>query len=114
MAALGRCLLNRQHLTGNRLEVIDDVKSIIAKSLKIPIERLTPDARLEELGAESLDVIEIVFDLEEKFNITIPFKPDESTRLTMQDDGGGEVVQFSTVGDLANVVQKLVQAQTSR
>lgn len=96
------------------MEVIEDVKSIIAKSLKIPIERLTPDARLEELGAESLDVIEIVFGLEEKFDITIPFKADEGARVTMPDRGGTEDVEFSTVGDLAKVVQKLIEAKASQ
>jgi acyl carrier protein len=96
------------------LEVIDEVRSIIAKSLKIPVERLTPDARLEELGAESIDVIEIVYGLEEKFDITIPFKADEGTRLTAPNIGGGEEMQFSTVGDLANIVRKLVEAKAPR
>ena len=76
--------------TGDGVEVIDDVRSIIAKSLKIPIERLTPDARLDEIGAESLDVIEIVFDLEEKFNISIPFKADEGTSLKIPGKDGQE------------------------
>lgn len=95
------------------MQVIDDVKSIIAKSLKIPIEQLTPDARLEELGAESLDMIEIVFGLEEKFNITIPFKANEGASLTLP-DGGAKEEQFSTVGDLAKVVEKLIEAKASR
>jgi len=97
----------------NDLDIIDDVRAIISKSLKIPIERLTPDARLDELGAESLDVIEIVFDLEEKFNITIPFKADEGSRASKAADGNGEM-QFSTVGDIADMVKKLVEAKPSR
>jgi acyl carrier protein len=99
------------------LAVIDDVRAIIAKSLNIPIERLTPDSRLDELGAESLDVIEIVFGLEEKFDITIPLKADEATRLTtsgtsgIQDKSSGQEMPFSTVGDVADIVQKLVAAK---
>ena len=97
----------------NDLDIIDDVRAIISKSLKIPIERLTPDARLDELGAESLDVIEIVFDLEEKFNITIPFKADEGSRASKAGDGNGEM-QFSTVGDIADMVKKLIDAKPAR
>jgi acyl carrier protein len=96
------------------LAIIDDVRSIIAKSLNIPVERLTPDKRLDELGAESLDVIEIVFALEEKFDITIPLKADEATRLAGADKSGGQEMPFSTVGDVADIVQKLVAAKATK
>ncbi|MGP0086101.1 MAG: acyl carrier protein [Steroidobacteraceae bacterium] len=95
------------------MEIIDDVKSIVAKSLKIPVERLTPDARLDQLGAESLEVVEIVFELEEKFDISIPFKANETTRLTITDKNGGDEMEFSTIGDLANAVKRLVEAKAS-
>ena len=94
--------------------IIDDVRSIIAKSLNISVDRLTPETHLDELGAESLDVIEIVFALEEKFDITIPLKADEATRLTTSDKSGGQNVPFSTVGDVAEIVEKLVAAKTSK
>jgi acyl carrier protein len=96
------------------LAIIDDVRSIIAKSLNIPVERLAADSRLDELGAESLDVIEIVFGLEEKFNITIPLKADDATRLAASGKGGSEDMPFSTVGDVADIVQKLVAAKVSQ
>jgi acyl carrier protein len=99
---------------GVTLAIIDDVRSIVAESLKIPVERLTPDTRLEELGAESLDVIEIVFALEEKFDITIPLKADEATRLTTSGKSSGQDMPFSTVGDVADIVQKLVAAKVSQ
>jgi acyl carrier protein len=102
--------------------IIDDVRSIIAQSLKLPVEKLTPETRLEELGAESLDVIEIVFALEEKFDIAIPLRADDATRLTKSDaggpaksdQGGAPDVPFSTVGDVAEIVEKLVAAKTSQ
>ena len=101
------------------MAVIDDVRVIIAKSLNIPIERLTADSRLDELGAESLDVIEIVFGLEEKFDITIPLKADEATRLTTSGTSGiqdktGQEMPFSTVGDVADIVQKLIAAKVAQ
>ena len=94
--------------------IIDDVRSIIAKSLNIPVEQLTPETYLDELGAESLDVIEIVFALEEKFDITIPLKADEATRLAAGDKNSGQEMPFSTVGDVAEIVEKLVAAKTSK
>jgi acyl carrier protein len=105
------------------LAIIDDVRSIIAQSLKLPVEKLTPETRLEELGAESLDVIEIVFALEEKYDIAIPLRADEATRLVQSDAGGGAAkpsqgdgqdVPFSTVGDVAEIVEKLVAAKASK
>jgi acyl carrier protein len=105
------------------LAIIDDVRSIIAQSLKIPVEKLTPETRLEELGAESLDVIEIVFALEEKYDIAIPLRADEATRLAKTsasggsakpDQSGGQDVPFSTVGDVAEIVEKLVAAKASK
>jgi acyl carrier protein len=105
------------------LAIIDDVRSIIAQSLKIPVEKLTPETRLEELGAESLDVIEIVFALEEKYDIAIPLRADEATRLAKSDESGGQPkseqsgsqdVPFSTVGDVAEIVEKLVAAKASK
>lgn len=95
------------------MAIIDDVRSIVAESLKIPVERLTPDTRLEELGVESLDVIEIVFALEEKFDIAIPLKADEATRLTTSGKSGSQDMPFATVGDVADIVQKLVAAKVS-
>ncbi len=96
---------------GSGVEIIDSVRTIIAESLKIPVERLTPETRLDELGAESLDVIEIVFGLEEKFDISVPFKADQGTRVTVPGNGGPEEIEFSTVGDVANIVQKLIAAK---
>jgi acyl carrier protein len=108
-------LSDQQAAAANPAAFIDDVRSIIAKSLNIPVERLSPETHLDELGAESLDVIEIVFALEEKFDIAIPLKADEATRLTTtQKSGGGQDVPFSTVGDVAEIVEKLVAAKTSK
>ena len=103
--------LSQQERNEDDVEIIDDVRAIVAKSLKIPIERLTPATRLEELGAESLDVIEIVFGLEQKFDISIPFMADEGARAKTANVAQ---VEFATIGDLANVVKKLIEAKASR
>ena len=110
------------------MAIIDDVRSIIAKSLNIPVEQLTPDKRLDELGAESLDVIEIVFALEEKYDIAIPLQGSDASRVSAsgksegksedksegQDNSGGSVLPFTTVGDVAEMVEKLIAAKASK
>ncbi len=53
--------------------VADKVKEIIAKQLGVKLEEVTPQATfIEDLGADSLDTVEIVMALEEEFKIEIP------------------------------------------
>jgi len=49
------------------------VKEIIAKELEVDVKQLTPEAKfIEDLGADSLDIVELVMELEEAFGIDIP------------------------------------------
>lgn len=51
----------------------DDVKQIIVEQLGVKVEEVTPDASfIDDLGADSLDTVELVMALEEKFEIEIP------------------------------------------
>ena len=51
----------------------DKVKEIIAKELEVDIKQLTPAAKfIEDLGADSLDIVELVMALEEEFGVDIP------------------------------------------
>jgi len=48
-------------------------KEIIAKELEVSADQLKPDAKfIEDLGADSLDIVELVMALEEEFGIDIP------------------------------------------
>ena len=48
-------------------------KEIVAKELEVSIDQLTPDAKfIEDLGADSLDTVELVMALEEEFGLDIP------------------------------------------
>lgn len=51
----------------------DKVKSIIAEQLGVKPEEVTPDASfIDDLGADSLDTVELIMALEEEFNVEIP------------------------------------------
>ena len=51
----------------------EKAKEIIAKELEVSMDQLTPDAKfIEDLGADSLDTVELVMAFEEEFGIEIP------------------------------------------
>jgi len=70
----------------------EKVRAIIAKQLDIAEDNITPNSSLiEDLKADSLDVVELVMDLEQEFDIEIP------------DD---ELPQIRTVGDIIGFIEK--------
>lgn len=72
--------------------VFEKVAGIIAKELNAEVSSITMDTRLvEDLGADSLDAVEIMFALEEEFGLEID---DESAQ------------NIKTVGDLVNYIEK--------
>jgi len=55
------------------MAVIDDVKEVVVEQLNVNIDEIKEDSKFaEDLGADSLDVVELVMALEEKFDIEIP------------------------------------------
>ncbi|ACN99386.1 MULTISPECIES: acyl carrier protein [Sulfurihydrogenibium] len=49
------------------------VKEIIADQLGVEMEKITPDAKfVDDLGADSLDVVELIMAFEEEFGVEIP------------------------------------------
>ena len=69
----------------------DRVKEIIAKELEVEVKQLMPEAKfIEDLGADSLDIVELVMALEEEFGLDIP---DE------------EADKLKTVGDAMNYLK---------
>ena len=61
------------------------VRDIIEKELGVEREKLSDDASfIEDLGADSLDIVELVMEFEKEFNIDIPDEDAEKIR-TVQD-----------------------------
>ena len=55
------------------MAVEERIKKIIAEQLEVEEDEVVPDAKfVEDLGADSLDTVELVMALEEEFEIEIP------------------------------------------
>jgi len=74
-------------------EIMERVLKTLAETQKLPLEKVTATATFQELEIDSLDGINILFALENEFDINIP---DESARLVKD------------IGELAEGVWKLV------
>ena len=70
-----------------------NINALIAEHLGVNIMKVVPDAEFQELGADSLDYIEIAMVLDDELSIDIP-------------DASLETVK--TVGDLTKLVEELV------
>jgi len=66
-------------------DIADRIVEIIAKEAKLDAAKLTLDTRLEELKIESLDLVQILFAIEDEFDVYVPYN-DEAYKLeTLRD-----------------------------
>ena len=76
--------------------VTDRVKAIIAEQLGVKIEEVTDSASfIEDLGADSLDTVELVMALEEEFGIEIP---DEDAEKMMKVGDAIKYIETKSAG----------------
>lgn len=55
------------------MATVDKVKAIIANQLKKEVEEISEDMEIvKDLGADSLDIVEMVMSIEEEFGVTVP------------------------------------------
>ncbi len=67
------------------MAVAEKVKEIVADELSVDASIVTPQARfVEDLGADSLDVVELVMRFEEEFEIEIP--DEDAEKITTVSD----------------------------
>lgn len=82
--------MNDKFLEENTMSTIDKVKELIASQLNKSLDEITEEKEVvKDLGADSLDIVEMLMTLEEEYNITI------------SDD---DAVNIKTVGDIVNLI----------
>lgn len=74
---------------------LETIQRMMVEQFDLKLEDLTPDAKLESLGIDSLSVIEFMFNLEDELKIKL----------------SDERVELKTVQDVANIVDKLIAEQ---
>lgn len=73
---------------------LEKLQKIIAEVLNVDTEEVTPDTTFaDDLGADSLDIFQIVMGIEEEFDIEIPTE---------------EVEQIVSVGDAVEQIKRLI------
>lgn len=86
----------------------DDVKSriraIIAEQAMLEPAEITDDSTPEELGIDSLGLVESIFALEEEFDITIPFNANEPENSDFD---------ISSMGAIMAAVERLVAEKSA-
>jgi acyl carrier protein len=77
------------------MDVFEKLRDIIVDQLSVTPEQVTPEAKFQDdLGADSLDVVELIMKIEEEFDIKIP------------DEDAGKI---QTVGDAVKYIEAKVK-----
>ena len=79
--------------------VENEILEIVAAKTSVAREKVTRDARMDDLEIESLDIVEIIFAIEEKYDIEVPYNANASKD------------EFETIGDVIAAVEKVVAAR---
>jgi acyl carrier protein len=75
---------------------LQTIQRMMAEQFDLKLEDLSPGAQLDSLGLDSLSIIEFMFTLEDELNIKL---------------SNDRVENFKTVGDVANIIDKIIAEQ---
>jgi acyl carrier protein len=78
------------------MSTLETLQGILSDEFKLSPEKVVPEARLTDLGVDSLNLIELIFKLEDQFNLKI------------KDDGR----QLVTIKDVVGYIDELLPKQT--
>lgn len=79
-------------MTASAADVIEKIKSIIVDQLSVSLEEVTDEASfIDDLGADSLDIVELVMALEEEFDMEI--SDEDAEKIQTVKDVTGYIAQ---------------------
>ncbi|MBO5184105.1 MAG: acyl carrier protein [Clostridia bacterium] len=74
------------------MDTFEKVSDIIGKRFELSETKITMDTTWEEIGADSIDLVDLISELEDEFDISIP------------DDS---IEDLKTVGDVVNLIDEM-------
>ncbi len=81
-------------------DLASDVIAVISKKAPAGRKEIALTDRLEDIGIESIDALEMIFDLEERFGVQIPYNANSAGQ------------EFATVGDVVKAIEELVEKKS--
>ena len=103
MAPEDQAALNGPGLAGpdlNDQDIAGDIIALIAETKDVDRGTIELDTSLADLGFDSFDIIEFVFAVEQRFDIDVPYRPNDTGAL-----------EFETVSQVVAAVEKVVAEQ---
>ena len=85
--------------------VKETVIEILAEQALLETKDVYDNSSLESLGIDSLALVEVIFSLEESFDITIPFNAN---------DPGSTNFDISSVSSVVSAVESIIESSTSK
>ena len=74
------------------MDTFEKVSDIIGRRFELTVTKITKDTTWEEIGADSIDLVDLISELEDEFDISIP------------DDS---IEDLKTVGDVVNLIDEM-------
>ena len=90
---------------GNVMSVTDKIIEIIAEQAVLETSDVTLDSTLDDLGIDSLGLVESIFAIEEEFDITVPFNANEPSNSDFD---------ITSVAKIIEGVTRLVKEQAAK
>ncbi len=84
-------------------DLTDKIIEIVAEQAMLESEDVTVDSTIDDLGMDSLALVEIVFAIEERFGISIPFNANEPEKSDFD---------ISSVKTIVQAVETLIREQS--
>lgn len=82
----------------------DQIISIIAREAVLEPAEVRPEMTLEELGLDSLGLVEMIFAIEETFGVSVPFNANEPAQTDFD---------ISSVGAIVRAVERLISGPSA-